>query len=286
MHSLHDFLRQSLWLSVLIVPVPAGMFAVQTAHMLLVSLLTLTVLGTAVPFLYFSAQKRGWGAEDGKRRCAVHLECALSVFALLWLGLWSAAAEGAALETGLGPALSAAAGGTAMLLVMLVIFSLDRGVLALYRRLFSLGEARRQWLALSFLAGWIPGVILCAVFALALANAGSPFLFLLVMSGGMTWALYLKVFLGLMGIVFYLYFSAGGQRLRRVIQVVFTGALWLLALYAPLVLSVQIPGAGAWRVWADPAYLSIFPFLSDLWTVGLAYWAGRKITAWIYAAAE
>ena len=82
MHSIHAFLRQALWLSACIVPIPAGAFAMQTANMLLVSLLLFTALGTLVPFLYFGAQRTGYGAAYGKLRCAAHLECALSVFAV------------------------------------------------------------------------------------------------------------------------------------------------------------------------------------------------------------
>ncbi len=286
MRSFHDFLRQALWLSVCIVPIPAGAFAVQTADMLIVSLLSFTALGTLVPFFYYAVQQRGYGAAWGKKRCAAHLECALSVFALLWLFVWSAAANGASLATGLGHIASGALGAAGMLLAMLLIFAMDEGALALYERLRVFGEERRWWLALSFLTGWVPGVVLAAVFALAAANIASPFLFLLFMAGGMTWVLFLKLLLGMMSFAFYLYFSLEGPRLFRMLRVVFSAAIWLLLLYAPLVLSVQIPGFGAWRTFLDPAYLSIFPFLSDLWTVGVAYLAGRKITDWIYAAAE
>lgn len=286
MHSLHDFLRQALWLSVCIVPVPAGAFAVQTADMLLVSLLVLAALGTLVPFLYFGAQRTGYGAAYGKRRCAVHLECALSVFLTLFLCVWAAAAGGASLETGLGHAGSAAAGGAGMLLLMLLIFAMDAAAMRLYDRLARGGEKRRQWLALSFFTGWIPGVLLLAAAVLAATGLGMTFLFVLFLAGALNWVLWLKIVTGMMSFAFYLYFSAEGTRTRRTIQVVFSAALWLLLLYAPLVASLQIPGSGAWRAWADPAYLSIVPFLSDLWAVGLAYLGGQKIAAWIYAAAE
>lgn len=102
MHSIHAFLRQALWLSACIVPIPAGAFAMQTANMLLVSLLLFTALGTLVPFLYFGAQRTGYGAAYGKLRCAAHLECALSVFAVMWFSVWAEAANGSSLETGLG----------------------------------------------------------------------------------------------------------------------------------------------------------------------------------------
>gem|GEM_PF-5644077 len=113
MHSIHAFLRQALWLSACIVPIPAGAFAMQTANMLLVSLLLFTALGTLVPFLYFGAQRTGYGAAYGKLRCAAHLECALSVFAVMWFSVWAEAANGSSLETGLGTAGSAAAGAAA-----------------------------------------------------------------------------------------------------------------------------------------------------------------------------
>lgn len=286
MHSVHAFLRQALWLSACIVPIPAGAFAMQTANMLLVSLLLFTALGTLVPFLYFGAQRTGYGAACGKLRCAAHLECALSVFAVMWFSVWAEAANGSSLETGLGIAGSAAAGAAAMVVVMVLIFAMDALAMRVYGRLKEMREGVRQWLTLAFLTGWIPGVLLLTAGIFAAAGIGSTFLFVLFLAGGMTWLLYLKVLLGMMSFAFYLYFSLEGPRFLRTIQVIFSAALWLLLLYAPLVASVQIPGYGAWRTWADPAYLSIIPFLSDLWAVGLACLGGRKITRWIGDAAE
>ncbi len=286
MHSTHDFLKQALWLSVCIVPVPAGAFAVQTADALIWGLLIFTALSTLVPFFYFSMKKSGYNAEWGKRRCAVHLECALSVCGVLWLSLWALAAGGVSFSTGLGPVWSAFIGMVGLLLVTFLIFLMDYGVLALYRRLSCRGEAVTQWLTLSFLIGWIPGTLLTAYFLFALANVGSTVLFVIFMSGGMTWILFLKIVLGIMSIVFYLYFSLEEPRMRRIIQIIFTAFLWFFLLYVPLVISVQLPGFESWRTWADPAYLSVIPFVSELWSVGLACFAGRKITEWIYAAAE
>lgn len=286
MNSLTAFFRQALWLSVCIVPIPAGAFGVQTAGALMVGLAAFTVLGTLVPFFYFAVSRSGYGARWGKKRCAAHLESALSVCAILWLAFWLLPLAGVSLSTGMGIVASSVVGAVGLFAVMLLILAMDYAALMMYDRLERRSEAVRQWMALTFLIGWIPGTFAMAILLFALANVGNTLFFLVFMSGGMTWLLFFKIVLGLACFVFYLYFSLEGPRMQRMIQIVFTAVLWFFLIYTPLVISVQLPGAESWRVWADPAYLSVLPLLSELWSVGLACAGGRKITAWIYAAAD
>ena len=39
---------------------------------------------------------------------------------------------------------------------------------------------------------------------------------------------------------------------------------------------------GEWRAYADPAYISLFPVLSDLWSVGLSMIIGGYVAKWIF----
>ena len=65
-------------------------------------------------------------------------------------------------------------------------------------------------------------------------------------------------------------------------QVVFTALFYLMLIYIPIIISLRLPMAGEWRAYADPAYISLFPVLSDLWSVGLSMIIGGYVAKWIF----
>ncbi len=286
MNHIQKFWRHVLWLSVIIVPIPAGAFAVHTPDSLLACFLSYTLLALLVPFFYFSFQRSGYGAEWGSLRRGPHLVLTLSVLTVFWMALWFFIGREEALWKSIGMIPGTALFAVVLIAVNGVILRLDTAALVLYEKIRAAhGEAAR-WLALCFFTGFLPGTAVLMLLFFSLTRLDGGMVFVLYLSEGLTWILWLKIILAMMGIVFYLYFTLPGTRLTRMIQVVFTAFFWLICLYLPLVISLRIAGMSAWRVYADPAYLAIAPYLSDLWMTGIAYWAGRKVTAWICAAAD
>lgn len=284
MGKIHDFLRQALWMAVFVIPIPAGAFAVHSAASLLTGFASFALLAALVPVFYFTVQKAGFGAACGGRRGAVHLPVSLSASALFLLFSWFWLTEEEALWKSAGMIPVTALAVCVMAAVVVLMLALDYAFLRVYDCIR--GEKKRAWLALSFLLGLIPGTLLLSLLALSLSGIDRGAVFFLFITTGLTWVLFLKIILAMTGISLYLYFSVKGTRTRRMLQVFFTAVLWLILLYIPIVISLRLPAFGAWRTYFDPAYLSIAPFLSDLWLAGLAYLAGRKITDWIYSAAD
>ena len=88
MNHIQNFWRQVLWLSVIIVPIPAGAFAVHTPDSLLACFLSYTILALLVPFFYFSFQRAGYGMVWGGRRRGPHLVLTSAVLTVFWMILW------------------------------------------------------------------------------------------------------------------------------------------------------------------------------------------------------
>lgn len=93
---------------------------------------------------------------------------------------------------------------------------------------------------------------------------------------------FLKIFLAMASFAVYLYFALSGTKGRRATQVVFTALFYLMLIYIPIIISLRLPMAGEWRAYADPAYISLFPVLSDLWSVGLSMIIGGYVAKWIF----
>lgn len=93
---------------------------------------------------------------------------------------------------------------------------------------------------------------------------------------------FLKIFLAMVSFAVYLYFALSGTKGRRATQVVFTALFYLMLIYIPIIISLRLPMAGEWRAYADPAYISLFPVLSDLWSVGLSMIIGGYVAKWIF----
>ena len=64
------------------------------------------------------------------------------------------------------------------------------------------------------------------------------------------------------------------------IQLIILAAVFVI--YIPIIISLRLPMAGEWRAYADPAYISLFPVLSDLWSVGLSMIIGGYVAKWIF----
>ncbi len=286
MTSFHDFFRQALWLSAVIVPIPAAAFSVHTPNAVMVSLLSFLILGMAVPFFYFLIRGRGYGAEYGQRRAAVHLICTFSVTAFFWEALWLLFPLEEKLHAAGGAAASLAAAAAVMTAAVVIILRLDYFFMRRYEALKAGGAEKRYWLALAFFTGAVPGSFLLAMLTYSVSGFNGTLFFVFFVTNGLTWALWMKTVIGLMSICFYLYFALPDEKMKRLVRTGFTGIFWFFLLYAPVVISARLTAVGPWRAWADPAYLAIFPYASDLWLTALALLAGRKVTDWIWQAAE
>ncbi len=286
MNHIQNFWRHVLWLSVIIVPIPAGAFAVHTPDSLLACFLSYTILALLVPFFYFSFQRAGYGAAWGSRRRGPHLVVTLAVLTIFWMVLWFFIGKEEALWKSIGMIPGTALFAALLVLLNGVILRLDTAALSLYEKIRAAHGEMARWLALCFFTGLVPGTAVMMLLFFSLTHLDGGMVFVLFLSEGLTWILWMKILLAMMGIVFYLYFTLPGTRLTRMVQVVFTAFFWLICLYIPLIISLRMASMSAWRVYADPAYLAIAPFLSDLWMVGIAYWGGKKVTAWICAAAD
>lgn len=281
-----EFMRQALWLAVPIVPIPAGAFAVHSPEAILIGALCFSVLVLLVPFFYFLIQKNGFGTEFGAARAGIHLVMGLSLLLLLWGFLWFSVGAEERFWTAAGPVAGTAAAAVVLLVFHSLLLAADYGAAGLYRRLSAQNRKLRAWLALVFLTGLVPGVAIGGMLFLALTGLDQGMMFVFYVSTGLSWILFLKIALAMMAIPLYLFSTESGSPWKRSLQVIFTAFFWFICLYIPLVISLRLPVYGAWRAYADPSYLSIVPFLSDLWLMGIAYFGGKTVTEWIFARGE
>ena len=94
---------------------------------------------------------------------------------------------------------------------------------------------------------------------------------------------FLKIFLAMASFaVLSVFLLCQGQKEDGQHQVVFTALFYLMLIYIPIIISLRLPMAGKWRAYADPAYISLFPVLSDLWSVGLSIIIGGYVVKWIF----
>lgn len=281
-----EFMRQALWLAVPIVPIPAGAFAVHTPEAILMGALCFSVLVLLIPFFYFLIQKNGFGREFGAARAGIHLVMGLAFLLLLWGFLWFSVGAEERFWTAAGPVVGTVAAAAVLLVFHGLLLAADYGAAVLYHRLCEKSRAIAAWLALVFLTGLVPGVAIGGMLFLALTGLDQGMMFVFYVSTGLSWILFLKIGLAMMVIPLYLFATESGSQWKRSLQVIFTAFFWFICLYIPLVISLRLPVYGAWRTYADPSYLSIVPFLSDLWLMGIAYVGGKKVTEWIFARGE
>ncbi len=281
-----DFMRQILWLSIPIVPIPAGAFAVHTPQAILIGCLCYSALLLIIPFFYFLIQKHGYGAELGTRRAGIHLVMGMALLLLFWGFLWFSVGAEETFWTTAGTVIGTAAAACVMLVFNGLVLAADYGAARLYGRILEKSRRLASWLGLSFLTGLIPGVAIAGMLFLSFTGLDQGMMFVFYVSTGLSWILFLKIALAMISIPLYVFATESGSQWKRSLQVIFTAFFWLICLYIPLIISLRLPVYGAWRAYADPSYLSIVPFLSDLWLMGVAYVAGKKVTEWIFARGE
>ena len=268
--------RRLLWMAALIVPIPAGAYAVHTADSITVAGASFFLLALIVPCLWLSLS----GGENSVR-AAAHAVCAptcvipflLSVSAFLMHEKMTA--ESRLLFHGAAALFS-------MLAVLAMIFLLDEICRKLYRRLQKKSRAVVEWLVFAFFYGTIPAVILFSLAVVGFSGFAYAYASFLILVSVMIHVLYLKIFLAMAAVALYLFLGTRGNKWVRLTRAAFTGFFWLILVWIPMLVSDSMETYAAWRLYADPSYLVIFPILSDLWLSAASLWAGRKVTNWIF----
>ena len=140
------------------------------------------------------------------------------------------------------------------------------------------------WLASAFFTGLIPGTLLISMVVLfAIGETRlDPFTGMLFLMEVMTISFWMKIALAMMTFGIYLFTQFDGSKGRRAVQTIFTAVFWLMLAFIPFIISTHLPSTGSWRAYGDPSYLSIFPYLSDLWLTGFSIWGADKLTNWIF----
>lgn len=280
-----DFIKQILWLLALTVPWGLGGFVVHTAFSLSVGIIAYWVMGLLVPFIFYLVQTKGWGSEFGAARAAAHLPLWLSLVLVEMVVFWNylpaidRAWKTTPVPVGIGAFI-------ALSFFIILDFVLVRKVTGLYYSLKEKGGIWSLWLGSSYFSGLIPGTAMAAFLWLYYVGGMrlDPFtasFFLMEIFG---FVFYGKIFIAMMTFGIFLFLAQKGEKSHRIVTSVFTAIFWLLLLFIPMVISARITGNGNWRAYLDPSYLSVFPYLSDLWLTGLALMGAENLTAWIFKA--
>lgn len=278
-----DCIKQLLWLLALTIPWGLGGFVVHTAFSLSLGTIVYWAAGLLVPLIFYLVQKRGWGSELGGLRSAVHGPVWISLVIVEMVVFWNYLPSIDRIwKTSPVPAAEAAF----LLLSFFVIlaFFLDRWISLIYVRLKEKNTLAARWLGSAFFSGLIPGTAMISFLGLYYAGGMrlDPFtasFFLMEIFG---FVFYGKILLAMMTFGVFLFLSLEGPRGERAVTSVFSAIFWLFLLFIPVVVSSRITGSGLWRAYLDPSYLSVFPYLSDLWLTGLALMGARRLTAWIF----
>lgn len=278
-----DCIKQMLWLLALTIPWGLGGFVVHTAFSLSLGTIVYWAAGLLVPLIFYLVQKKGWGSELGGYRGAVHgpvwISLVIVEMAVFWNYLpsidriWKTS-----------PVPAAVASFLVLSFFVILAFFLDRWLSLIYVRLKEKNTLAARWLGSAFFSGLIPGTAMISFLGLYYAGGMrlDPFtasFFLMEIFG---FVFYGKILLAMMTFGVFLFLSLEGPRGERAVTSVFSAIFWLFLLFIPVVVSSRITGSGLWRAYLDPSYLSVFPYLSDLWLTGLALMGARRLTAWIF----
>lgn len=274
--------KQVLWLLSLSLPPAAAGFVVHTTAAFLWGLAGFIIFGLIGPFVYYLAERKPLGDLNGPYHGAAHLVSwsVLSVFLMMavWYfldalqKLWE---KGVIFICGVTPILAAI-----VILAMILDDSLTKAYVHLKRKN---GDIAR-WLASCFFIGAIPSAIILAVLFIYFFGEIhlDPYAGLLFVSTVLEKTFILKIFLAMAVFAIYLYFALDESKGRRATQVIFTSLFYLMLIYILIVVSLRLPHEGDWRAYADPAYVSLFPVFSDLWSVGASMFFGRHVAKWIF----
>lgn len=278
-----DCIKQLLWLLALTIPWGLGGFVVHTAFSLSLGTIVYWAAGLLVPLIVYLVQKKGWGSELGGLRGAVHGPVWISLVIVEMVVFWNYLPSIDRIwKTSSVPA--AAASFLVLSFFVILAFFLDRWLSLIYVRLKEKNTLAARWLGSAFFSGLIPGTAMISFLGLYYAGGMrlDPFtasFFLMEIFG---FVFYGKILLAMMTFGIFLFLSLEGPRGERAVTSVFSAIFWLFLLFIPVVVSSRITGSGLWRAYLDPSYLSVFPYLSDLWLTGLALMGARRLTAWIF----
>lgn len=278
-----DCIKQLLWLLALTIPWGLGGFVVHTAFSLSLGIIVYWAAGLLVPLIFYLVQKKGWGSELGGLRGAVHGPVWISLVIVEMVVFWNYLPSIDRIWK-TSPVPAAAAAFLVLSFFVILAFFLDRWLSLIYVRLKEKNTLAARWLGSAFFSGLIPGTAMISFLGLYYAGGMrlDPFtasFFLMEIFG---FVFYGKILLAMMTFGIFLFLSLEGPRGERAVTSVFSAIFWLFLLFIPVVVSSRITGSGLWRAYLDPSYLSVFPYLSDLWLTGLALMGARRLTAWIF----
>ncbi len=278
-----DCIKQLLWLLALTIPWGLGGFVVHTAFSLSLGTIVYWAAGLLVPLIFYLVQKKGWGSELGGLRGAVHGPVWISLVIVEMVVFWNYLPSIDRIWK-TSPVPAAAASFLVLSFFVILAFFLDRGLSLIYVRLKEKNTLAARWLGSAFFSGLIPGTAMISFLGLYYAGGMrlDPFtasFFLMEIFG---FVFYGKILLAMMTFGVFLFLSLEGPRGERAVTSIFSAIFWLFLLFIPVVVSSRITGSGLWRAYLDPSYLSVFPYLSDLWLTGLALMGARRLTAWIF----
>ena len=278
-----DCIKQMLWLLALTIPWGLGGFVVHTAFSLSLGIIVYWAAGLLVPLIFYLVQKEGWGSELGGYRSAVHGPVWISLVIVEMVVFWNYLPSIDRIWK-TSPVPAAAAAFLVLSFFVILAFFLDRWISLIYVRLKEKNTLAARWLGSAFFSGLIPGTAMISFLGLYYAGGMrlDPFtasFFLMEIFG---FVFYGKILLAMMTFGVFLFLSLEGPRGERAVTSVFSAIFWLFLLFIPVVVSSRITGSGLWRAYLDPSYLSVFPYLSDLWLTGLALMGARRLTAWIF----
>lgn len=278
-----DCIKQLLWLLALTIPWGLGGFVVHTAFSLSLGTIVYWAAGLLVPLIFYLVQKKGWGSELGGLRGAVHGPVWISLVIVEMVVFWNYLPSIDRIWK-TSPVPAATASFLVLSFFVILAFFLDRWLSLIYVRLKEKNTLAARWLGSAFFSGLIPGTAMISFLGLYYAGGMrlDPFtasFFLMEIFG---FVFYGKILLAMMTFGVFLFLSLEGPRGERAVTSAFSAIFWLFLLFIPVVVSSRITGSGLWRAYLDPSYLSVFPYLSDLWLTGLALMGARRLTAWIF----
>lgn len=278
-----DCIKQLLWMLALTIPWGLGGFVVHTALSLSTGIIAYWAAGLFVPLIFYLVQRKGWGSELGAVRAAVHVPLWLSFVVVEMVVFWNYLPSIDRMWKS-SPAPAGLAAFLALSVFVLLAFFLDRKLAILYGRLKGENALAAEWLGCAFFSGLIPGTAMISFLGLYYAGGMrlDPFTasFFLMEIFGIVF--YGKIFLAMMTFGLFLFLSLEGTKGERAVTSVFSAIFWLFLLFIPVVVSSRITGSGLWRAYLDPSYLSVFPYLSDLWLTGFALMGAKRLTRWIF----
>ena len=289
-------LRRFLWLTALIVPIPAGAYAVHSPDSILIAAAVFFLLSLVLPCVWPLLP-----GEKGKIMAAAHPVCAVCLNVWLDLSVFLLFLSHEKLEAGTHIVAQGILGLLGFTAALAGMFLADAGCSFLYRRIKTAWPRQVEWLVFAFYSGMIPGTILTTIAALSFAGADQGYAAVFFLISGMVIMLYCKIVLAMLAVALHLFLGTSGNKWKRLTRAAFTGFFWLALVYASLSLSVALEENPGWIAWrgssyfstvpylADaafslltPSYWIIFPYLSDLWLAFVSLYLGTLVTKWIW----